>query len=460
MKPNLPKIFFLLSLGLALVVYGFASHATRIFPFSLFEKARLASLALIDVFFKDEAPVVDFWDDSGLKAPNATRLSEAAGSETLLILGNPEAYHPLCGEVGCLAWIADREGQVLHAWKNTPDLWSPLEHHEAIRHSWSFYPVGAYLYPNGDLLISYHGKNVFPFGMGLAKFDKDSRLLWKRNGYSHHWFSVDAEGKIYVPGKKVVDTPLTLEDRAERIACKNQQFHFEVLDVLDPDGRLLKKIDLYRAMVESDLTGVFSNNGDDLYTIETCDPMHLNDVRVLSKEVARAFPSFSPGDFLLSFRSLNALAVLDPKTERFKWIYTGALRSPHSPRFAGHNQILAFDNLGGTQSRGTSRIVAIDVASKAARIVFPKPEAPLPAQSFFSESAGHIDLAPDGKRLLVSFTHQGLAWEIDSQSGAVLWEYTNTHPIHARFGRIPIYTALYANPNFPLNGGKISGAPR
>ena len=37
----------------------------------------------------------------------------------------------------------------------------------------------AYLYPNGDLLAIYEAAGDTPWGYGLYKMDKDSRLIWK-----------------------------------------------------------------------------------------------------------------------------------------------------------------------------------------------------------------------------------------------------------------------------------------
>ena len=120
---------------------------------------------------------------------------------------------------------------------------------KAISGTWRVYPTCAYLYPNGDILVSYQGNNIFPYPMGLAKFDKDSKLLWKRDGYYHHWFSVDAEGKIYVPGATVVDSPLHVKGYTF-IKCKKKQFPFETVVILDSGGNKIKEIDLHKALMD------------------------------------------------------------------------------------------------------------------------------------------------------------------------------------------------------------------
>jgi len=453
------RLFVWISILLISFSYGFISHRDQIFPYKVIEEARIAFLALIELYSdhskKNVPSGVDFWDNSGLKKPEAIVLSQDAGDENIFYLGNEYAHRDLCPDAGCLAWIADREGTILHVWENTPDLWAPLEERAAFGKTWRAFPVGAYLYPNGDILVSYQGENVFPYPMGLAKFDKDSKLLWKRNGYYHHWFSVDDEGRIYVPGAKIVKSPLHLKGNMH-INCGSKLFQYGSVVILDPEGNKIKEIDTYKAIIESDLAGVFVNYERDFYVIKTCDPLHLNDVRILSEKMAHKFPRFEPGDLLLSFRSLNGIGVLDPDTSLFKWFYVGAVQYQHSPRFLDDNRILIFDNFGGPEINNPSRVVAIDVSSGHAQTVFPRKDMKIPSRPFFSETAGHIDVHADQKRMLVSWTHQGLVWEIDMESGEVLWEYLNTHPVSNFFGRIPVYTATYVYKlDFPLNRGTL-----
>jgi hypothetical protein len=184
--------------------------------------------------------------------------------------------------------------------------------------------------------------------------------------------------------------------------------------------------------------------------------MHLNDVRILSQEMAKKYPRFEPGDLLLSFRSLNGVGVLDPRNNLFKWFYIGAVHHQHSPRFQGENRVLVFDNRGGRNSRGKSRIVAIDISDGSAKTIFPIPDDKKKYSEFFSRTAGHIDVHPQQERMLVSWTHQGLVWEIDIESGKVLWEYINTHKVGDRYGRIWVCTSLYITDlEFEVNGGQL-----
>ena len=191
--------------------------------------------------------------------------------------------------------------------------------------------------------------------------------------------------------------------------------------------------------------------------VKSCDPTHLNDVQVLGEEMAAQYPRFRAGDLLVSFRTLNTIGVIDARTGLFKWHYQGAAHQQHSPRFIGGNLVAFMDNLGGPKARGTSRIVTVDVGTSKADTVFPRPGSPLPEATFRSKTAGHIDLAGTGDRMLVSWTKQGLVWEIDLRTGEVLWELVNNHDVDGHAARISVWTAKYVPAvDFEMNHGKVS----
>ena len=458
MKEALPKLLFLVAIIALSFSYGFLSHWAQIFPYSVLREAHIAFVALLELTEQKDIRLenLSFWDESGIERPTYKVLAPGAGEEKIFFLGNDLTYHGQSTEQPYLAWIADRKGNVLHAWKHPGEIWAPLQNRDAVGDTWRSYTIGAHLFPNGDILVSYQGTNVFPISMGLAKFDKDSNLLWKRDGFYHHWFSVDSEGKIYVPGTLIGESPFQIPDREKIITCEDAEFPYDSVVILDPNGIPLKEIDMLTAINESDLTGLLNSNRTDPAVLETCAPLHLNDAQVLSAESAKMFPAFSAGDLLLSFRSLNGIGVLDPDTELFKWFYVGASQHQHSPRYFRDNKVLMFDNLGGRKGHDTSRILAIDVGSARSEVLFPRQDRKLPSETFFSRTAGHIDVHPTDDKILAAFSLQGIVWEIDTTTGEVLWEFKNTHTIDGKPGRVDVYVAKYVdNISFPMNSGNL-----
>ena len=186
-----------------------------------------------------------------------------------------------------------------------------------------------------------------------------------------------------------------------------------------------------------------------------CNPTHLNSVDLATPEVAKRVPNVAEGDFLVSLREASAVALLDGRTGEVKYVVAQRTAAQHGPRFLPDGTVLVFDNLGGDSELGGSRVVRLDMAKGTAETVFPR-EAHEGLVPFFSQTAGHLDISADGRRALVSSTHQGRIVEIDVASGKPLWTYENTHDI-ARFvkanglrtdqtrARFATYGAYYVN---------------
>ena len=82
---------------------------------------------------------------------------------------------------------------------------------------------------------------------------------------------------------------------------------------------------------------------------------------------AAVFPMGRAGDYMVSFRNLNMVAVIDKDTKRIKWALTGNFVRQHDPDILPNGNILLFDNLGGMLKRdrpqGRTRIIEIDSAT-------------------------------------------------------------------------------------------------
>ena len=73
--------------------------------------------------------------------------------------------------------------------------------------------------------------------------------------------------------------------------------------------------------------------------------------------------------------------------------------------------------------------------------VFPQPgeTAELP---FFTKTAGHIEVSPDGARAMVVGKDPGRAFEIDVASGKPLWSYRNSFDLAPYFAAKGIKTPV------------------
>jgi hypothetical protein len=445
---------FVLGLGFLSYLYGVVSARFGLFPYEIVRDAWDGGRALQEVWaeeFTEMPPGSLSFEAQSVKmsAGVPDRVPEP-GRELILMTGGPYMLMSECPELGCLAWIMDRAGTIYHTWPvDRAEPWGDMGRARGFSQIDDTYPEGLHLYDNGDLLVSYQVRGTFPYSVGLAKFDKNGKLLWKSESFTHHWFYVDENGMIYAPSHEIIDSPLAIPDTNKQLVCTQGKIYRDTIIVLSPEGKVSGRIPLLQMLFESDYRGLV------ILTQDSCDPLHLNDVRLLTKEDAPAYPELAAGDMLVSLRNLNTMLVLDGKTARAKWAASGLTLRQHAPRFFGANSILAFDNEGGPLEKGGSRIVKIDLASRRMSTVFPRADTP-PELNFFSEIAGHIDLDANRSRALVSLTMQGRVLEIDLATGQVLWEYDHVHDVSGymestgqgmdqRFARFGTTGAYYVN---------------
>ncbi len=446
------RALLLFSLALAAFSYGMATVHYRLFPYRTLCEANEAWRALKEVYATQQAGSSAGQSavptDAPAAEPVARHYAAGAGEEWLLVSGGPGYLASYSPQAGCLAWLMDRQGHIRHVWRYDPAVWRHLEHVSRLPGFSTIYPVDVHLCADGGLLVSFQGENCFPFAVGLARFDWDSRLVWKRERI-HHWFSVDNRGRIYAPSLRVVDSPMRLPGIGPAIASPKGKILSDTIALLSPQGDLLEEIELAPLLVHSGCVGLFhgvlADGANPLADAITDDPIHLNDVRVV-ESVGRGAPAWlAPGDLLLSMRSINALAILDGQTRRVKWLAAGWTLRQHSPRLA-EGGVVVFDNLGGGQEPPASRIVRLEFGMQAPQTLFPLPSQPLPV-AFFTETAGHLDIHPNGQRALVAGAHLGRIWEIDLADGRLLWEYV-LGEVGPSGRPKPLYTAKYVQPFF------------
>ena len=64
--------------------------------------------------------------------------------------------------------------------------------------------------------------NIYPYQVGIAKFSWSGTLLWAKVDSSHHWPTVGADGRIYVPIARIETGQTTVADTSEPLVCKGE----------------------------------------------------------------------------------------------------------------------------------------------------------------------------------------------------------------------------------------------
>ncbi|PYQ62719.1 MAG: hypothetical protein DMF53_12345 [Acidobacteria bacterium] len=320
------------------------------------------------------------------------------------------------------AVLMDMHGRTLHRWRYPlrrlwPDLAKDPE--MAKLEYWR----RAYLYPNGDLLAVYEG-------LGLVKLDARSHVLWAHRGGTHHDLCVTGDGTIY-----------TLDREGKIIPRINPRKGVleDFVTVLDPGGKVLRKISILQAFERSPYAGLLKRMAPE------GDVFHTNTLEVLDGRWAARDPAFRKGNLLISVHRLDTIAVLDPERQTIVWARTGEWRRQHQPTFVDGGRLLLFDNTGAGVER--SRVLELDALT--GKIVWQYGGEP--GEDLFSKTLGSCQRLPNGNTLITE-SENGRALEV-TREGRLVWEFYNPHRAgeHGELVAV-LFEVVRLPPGFPFRG--------
>lgn len=169
------------------------------------------------------------------------------------------------------------------------------------------------------------------------------------------------------------------------------------------------------------------------------DAYHTNDAEPLKPEMAAQFPQFRPDDLLVSLRSLNLVAVVDPRTRKIKWLTNTYTLRQHDPDWEPDGTISVFDNQMGGEF---SRILNFDPRTDRYRThVNGRP------LNFYSRIRGKQQLLENGG-ILISSAEQGRILEL-GRDGRISSEILVRDP--QKPGKNFVFSeAIHFGPNDPV----------
>ncbi|PKB79360.1 MAG: hypothetical protein BZY88_13710 [SAR202 cluster bacterium Io17-Chloro-G9] len=131
--------------------------------------------------------------------------------------------------------------------------------------------------------------------------------------------------------------------------------------------------------------------------------------------------------FLISFRTVDTVAMVDRSTGEFTWKWgPGEISHQHHPTYLENGHVLLMDN--GSHRRGLSYSRVIEVDPITNEIVWQYRGQPL--VSFFTHFTGGAQRLPNGNTL-ISEGETGRLFEVSS-SKVVVWEYVSPLFIESR----------------------------
>lgn len=295
-----------------------------------------------------------------------------------------------------VAVLVDMEGRELHRWSHEffaafPDSSVP-QGSEGVQ-----YWRRVALRPDGSLLALYEGA-------GLVHVDRDSRLLWGFDEAAHHDLALDGD-RLYL---------LTREVRPGDAASGGRAVTEDWLVIAELGGAVERRISIETAIRESDYRGLLD------LTAGHGDLLHTNTVELLDGRFAERLPVFRRGNVLLSFPTINTLAVLDVEREVIVWALAGLTRYQHDPTVLPSGDLLVLDNWG--DAGGYSRLIEVDPLTAAIGWRYEGSRF-----DFYTKCCGLSQRLANGNTL-VTETDRGRAFEVTADK-QIVWEYLTPHRV-------------------------------
>jgi hypothetical protein len=256
----------------------------------------------------------------------------------------------------------------------------------------------------------YVGYGITPWGLALARLDKDSELVWSYQRNTHHDVDVGSDGRIYALVHDIRSAPPSGLESLTSPLIDDQ------IVILDDGGHELQSISILEAIRDSPFVDVIL---DELKYKKNGDLLHANSVSVIEGIVAARLPFAEAGQILVCLRDVNLVAIVDPGTARVVWMMRGPWHRPHDAEFLPDGHLMIFDNRGNLGPHGLSRI--LEVAPDTSEIVWDySGNADSP---FFSKIRARQQRLPNGNTLITE-SDGGRLFEITA-AGNVVWEFVN-----------------------------------
>ncbi len=313
------------------------------------------------------------------------------------------------GDVGLR--LFDHQGNVLHTWDALYSEIAPNTENPNLSdmptNDWETLVHGAALLPGGDVLFNLSGH-------ALIRMNACNDPEWVLPVPTHHSIDIADDGDIWTLSRKYY------EERVAEFPGMRPRFEDILVLEVSPEGDVLREISLLEILYANDLVGSLFPTGNGLvdgYTMG--DVLHTNDVEILSRRDAAAFPLFEAGDALVSFRNLSLLIVFDPDSGVVKWSQTGPWLRQHDPDFLPDGRILVFDNRDdGADGRllDGSRLLAIDPVTRNVETIH---------EGFFTSGRGEADVLDNGN-YLVTETAAGRVFEV-TPDGDIVWSFVHRY---------------------------------
>ena len=316
---------------------------------------------------------------------------------------------------GSDAYLIDMEGNVVHRWSHPGGI------------------AYGYLLANGNLLFRDQGTNP-PGADHIRELDWDSRLVWEYHNPSLRRHSRLPNGNnLILLQRDRISAELTGRVRGGfTTASEPEQMLGDQVVEVTPDGA---EVSVWR-----------SADHLDPETDVIC-PLERRDAWGSANDLT----SSSDGrTFLISFRVLDTVALVDRSTGEITWKWgPGNISHQHHPTYLDNGNVLLLDN--GAHRRGLSYSRVVEVDPTTSEIVWQYQGSPM--VSFFTHFTGGAQRLPNGNTLITE-GQTGRLFEV-TPVGEIVWEYVSPFVVPSQFGMANgVFRAHRYGPDHPALQGR------
>lgn len=310
-----------------------------------------------------------------------------------------------------LVYLIDMKGNVVHTWD--------LSATGPIAHSRGVIVDDAQLTSNGELVAVVTSDYDAPWGLGVVKLDRNSKIEWfYHDKRAHHRLSIGEDHKIYTLTHKFVNS--SSEWATKELGSPILE---DSITILNSNGKEMKSFAILDAIKNSkfrDIVDILKARGkldDDPYLNPyEGDYTHINTVKYITKEQAEKFPFAHEGDVLVSMRNMDLIAVIDVNKEVATWVAFGPWHKQHEPTLLSNGNLLIFDNRSQWPK---SRVIEYNPKTQQIVWEYSGTEAK-PLQTDWFGKAQVLK----NQDILITETNGGRLLEITRDS-EIVWEFSN-----------------------------------
>ncbi|MBS3763708.1 MAG: aryl-sulfate sulfotransferase [Planctomycetes bacterium] len=313
-------------------------------------------------------------------------------------------------------YLIDMEGRVVHQWEVQTTLQSYCR-----------------LLPDGNLIYPTHDRSDVASGkVGLYEITPESQVVWHYRCRTDHDFQILEDGHFLINtiteymtpalGPELKRHPYIVETNRDKELVWEWRGdeHLEELQArLTADGW-----DHLMERARGDFAFDWAHNN----TVQIIPPNDTHDEEVEDGKP----PRFKPGNFFISYRSVDVIAVVERPSGRIVWAWgPGILDGQHKPHMLKNGNVLIFDN---GALRGYSRVIELNPLTEEVEWEYKTD----PPEDFFSPFISGAQRLQNGNTLICEGAN-GRLFEV-TPGKEIVWEFAN--PYHSEESRPNVYRCL------------------